>query len=163
MNVKNKIFLTGVTVTLLSGAALWEGVRYKPYKDIGGITTVCYGSTKNIENKVYTSDECKKLLSTELIEHGKGVFQCINIPMKQNEYDAFTLMAYNVGVSAFCTSSTVKLFNAGHTQQACNAIAFTPDGQPNWSYVKGKFVKGLHNRRLYERSMCLGDRVGYKS
>lgn len=163
MNVKNKIFITSVSAALLGGAALWEGVSYKPYKDIGGITTVCYGNTKNIENRIYTNSECKKLLATELMEHGKGVFQCINVPMKQNEYDAFTLMAYNVGVNAFCSSSTVKLFNAGYKQQACNAIAFTPNGNPNWSYVNGKFVQGLFNRRLYERQMCLGEGIEYKT
>lgn len=161
MHVKNKVFVGVVSATLIGGAALWEGVRYTPYKDIGGITTVCYGSTENVEPRKYTEAECKSLLQKELAEHGKGVLACIKQPMKQNEYDAFTLMAYNIGVNAFCRSTTAAHFNAGNVYAACNAIAFTPKGQPNWAYVGSTFVKGLHNRRLYERAICLGGTTKY--
>lgn len=159
-NLKNKVYVGIVSAALLSGAALWEGVRYKPYKDVGGVTTVCYGYAKNdIENREYKPEECKVLLATELIEHSKGVFNCINQPMKQNEFDAFTLFTYNIGIQGFCGSRTAKLFNEGKKVEACNAIAYTPDDKPNWAYVNGKFIQGLHNRRLYERKMCLGDGV----
>lgn len=163
MHPKNKVFVGVVSATLLGSAALWEGVRYTPYKDIGGVTTVCYGYTGIIENRKYTESECKVLLKGELNGHGKGVLACIKQPMKQHEYDAFTLMAYNVGVTAFCQSTTVRHFNAGNAYAACNAIAFTPEGKPNWSYVQGKFVQGLHNRRKDERSLCLGGTSKYSS
>jgi lysozyme len=160
VNPRNKIFVGVVSAALLGGAALWEGVSYKPYKDIVGINTVCYGETENVQNRTYSPTECKAMLSARLQEFGNGVNNCITQPMRQNEYDAFTLMAYNIGVKAFCSSSTVRYFNVGKKVQACNAIAFTPDGKPNWSFAGGKFVQGLHNRRLYERSMCLGDTSG---
>lgn len=161
----NKWLIGAASAALIGGATLWEGVRYEPYYDVAGVPTVCMGYTGKgiIFGKRYSHEECTKLLKQELIEHGNGVLQCITRPMKENEYNAFTLMAYNIGVSAFCGSTTARLFNAGNTQLACDRIAFASDGSPNWSYAGGKFYKGLHNRRLYERSMCLGDKVVYKS
>lgn len=161
----NKWLIGAASAALIGGATLWEGVRYEPYYDVAGVPTVCMGYTGPgiTFGKRYSHEECTKLLKQELIEHGNGVLQCITRPMKENEYNAFTLMAYNIGVSAFCGSTTARLFNSGNTQLACDRIAFASDGSPNWSYAGGKFYKGLHNRRLYERSMCLGDKVVYKS
>lgn len=161
----NKWLIGVVSAALIGGATLWEGTKYEPYYDVAGVPTVCMGYTGPgiTFGKRYSHEECTKLLKQELIEHGNGVLQCITRPMKENEYNAFTLMAYNIGVSAFCGSTTARLFNAGNSQLACDRIAFASDGSPNWSYAGGKFYKGLHNRRLYERSMCLGDKVVYKS
>lgn len=161
----NKWLIGAASAALIGGATLWEGTKYEPYYDVAGVPTVCMGYTGPgiTFGKRYSHEECTRLLKQELIEHGNGVLQCITRPMKENEYNAFTLMAYNIGVSAFCGSTTARLFNAGNSQLACDRIAFASDGSPNWSYAGGKFYKGLHNRRLYERSMCLGDKVVYKS
>jgi len=162
---QNKWLIGTASAVLIGAATLWEGVKYVPYYDVGGIPTVCMGYTGPgvVPGKRYSHQECTKLLKQELVEHGNGVLSCISKPMKENEYNAFTLMAYNIGVKGFCGSQTAKQFNAGNTQLACNLIAFDYKGNPNWSYVGGKFYKGLHNRRLYERSMCLGDSNVYKS
>lgn len=161
----NKWLIGVASAALIGGATLWEGTKYEPYYDVAGVPTVCMGYTGPgiTFGKRYSHEECTKLLKQELVEHGNGVLQCINKPMKENEYNAFTLMAYNIGVRAFCGSTTARLFNAGNTQLACDRIAFASDGSPNWSYAGGRFYKGLHNRRLYERSMCLGGKVVYKS
>lgn len=161
----NKWLIGVASAALIGGATLWEGTKYDPYYDVAGVPTVCMGYTGPgiTFGKRYSHEECTKLLKQELVEHGNGVLQCITRPMKENEYNAFTLMAYNIGVSAFCGSTTARLFNSGNSQLACDRIAFASDGSPNWSYAGGKFYKGLHNRRLYERSMCLGDKVVYKS
>ena len=36
-----------------------------------------------------------------------------------------------------------------------NEIAYRPDGGPNWSVASGKFIQGLHNRRIDEMKLCL--------
>lgn len=158
MNQANKWLIGAVSAALLSGAALWEGVRYQPYKDIVGVTTVCYGETKNVENRKYSPEECKRMLKNELAEYGKGVLNCVNAPLTQNQYDAFTLFAYNVGVSGFCNSRANKLLSEKKYEAACTALAFGPNQQPAWAYAGGKFVQGLHNRRLYEMKLCLGNK-----
>lgn len=165
MHPTNKWLIGTASAALIAGATLWEGKKNEPYVDLGGVLTVCMGYTGKdiVVGKHYTDAECKQLLRTELAEHGKGVLSCTTQPLKQNEYDAFTLFSYNVGVTAFCNSTTLKKFNQGKTKEACDLMAFTPNGQPNWSYVNGKFIRGLHNRRLFERNMCLGGKVEFKT
>jgi lysozyme len=159
MHPSNKALIGVVSAGLIASAAFWEGTRYYAYKDIAGIPTVCEGYTGSgiIFGKKYSREECNHYTHTELAAHGKGVLECIKAPLEEHQYNAFTLMAYNVGVNGFCGSQTVKLFNAGNVDAACRRMAYTPKGEPNWSFVDGKYVKGLHNRRIYEMKMCLGE------
>lgn len=157
LQVNKWLIAGGLSASLLGGAMLWEGVSYTPYSDIGGVTTVCYGYTgSDIEEKKYSEEECQKLLSNELKEHAEGILSCVKQPLTRNQFEAFTLFAYNVGVSGACSSRAIRLFNLGKTVKACDALAYSPTGTPAWSYVDGKFIQGLHNRRLHERFLCLG-------
>jgi lysozyme len=158
MLAKNKWLLGGFSAALISGAVLWEGTRLVPYEDIVGVLTVCNGYTgADIEkNKKYTKEECTALLKKELGEHAEGILKCINVPLTQYEFDAYTLFAYNVGVAGACKSRAFSLLNSYRREDACKALAYAPDGKPTWSYAGGKFVQGLHNRRKYEMNMCLG-------
>jgi GH24 family phage-related lysozyme (muramidase) len=107
-------------------------------------------------DKVYTKEECTSLLRKELSVHATGILACVTKPLKPHQYDAFSLFAYNVGVAGACNSRAIRLFNQGLPLEACNALAYSPSGSPAWSYVGDKFVQGLFNRRLFERTMCLG-------
>lgn len=158
MNNANKWLIGTVSAAVLAGVATFEGLRTHGYIDIGGVPTVCYGHTgKDINmDKIYTNEECRRLLVKDIQNHTNGILECITVPIKQEEYDAYTIFAFNVGVSAFCNSRANKLLSQNNHAAACNAIATGPDGKPAWSYVNGKFVKGLQRRRIFERDMCLG-------
>jgi lysozyme len=157
----NKWLIGAVSATLISSAALWEGTRYYAYYDIAGVPTVCMGYTGSgiIFGKKYSQEECSNLLKKELVAHSNGVLNCIKQPLKENEFSAFVLFAYNVGVSAACSSRAFALFNSGNTNSSCRALAYSPSGKPVWSYTNNGtvFVKGLFNRRIYEMKMCLGE------
>lgn len=160
--IKANEWLIGlVSSALIASTVHWEGMKYEPYQDVHDIVAVCAGYTgKDIKvDKIYTEKECETITKRELEAYGIAILKCISRPLKQHEYEAFTMFAYNIGVSGACNSRAVSLFNQGRTQEACNAMAYRPDGKPAWSYVSDSFVKGLHNRRLYERHMCLGGRV----
>lgn len=150
MQIRNKWLVGSVSAALVSGACYWEGTRYVPYEDVVGVWTVCQGYAKPdvVRGKTYTKAECATLLHDQLAEHGAAVLKCANVPLNQHQYDAFTLFTYNVGASAFCNSSLLKKLNAYNYSGAC-------DGLLAWSYAGGKQVKGLYNRRLYERKLCL--------
>lgn len=157
MNVVNKWLLGVVSASAIAGASLWEGTRYTPYRDVGGVPTVCQGHTgRDIDmTKVYTKEECKTFLVNDLKKHSDGIYQCVNVPINQNEFDAYTIFAFNVGVGAACKSLAIRTLNAGNHSAACNRIATGPDGKPVWSYVEGKYVQGLQNRRQWEKALCL--------
>jgi len=153
MNSLNKWLLGSVSAAVIAGATYWEGTRYTAYNDIVGVLTVCNGYTGKdiVKGKIYTPQECKTLLTKELKAHGDGILKCINVPLTQYQFDAFTLFAYNVGVGAFCSSKSVlQPLNRGNYKAAC-------DGLLKWVYADGKYVQGLYNRRMYERKMCLGE------
>ena len=153
MNPLNKWLLGSVSAAVIAGATLWEGTKTTAYYDIVNVLTVCNGYTGKdiVKGKVYTKAECKFLLEKELKIHANGILKCITVPLSQHQFDAFTLFAYNVGVGAFCSSKTVlQPLNKGNYQQAC-------DGLLRWTYADGKYVKGLYNRRVYERAMCRGE------
>lgn len=141
-----------VSATLIGAVTQLEGTKYTPYDDVVGVVTVCQGHTgKDVVKGVkYTLEQCKAFLEKDLKTHREAVYKCVNVPLTPYQFDAFTLFTYNVGSNAFCTSKTVLApLNSGNYQAAC-------DGLLKWVYADGKYVKGLYNRRAYEREMCLG-------
>jgi lysozyme len=147
--VKRSIVL--VTAALISAVTALEGVKYVPYEDIVNVWTVCagYAGKDVVRNKVYTPAECNDLTTRELTAKGQAVLACTKVPISQNEYEAYTLFAYNVGTGAYCGSSLLKRLNAGDHVGACNGLMA-------WDMAGGKHVEGLRNRREYERRLCLG-------
>ena len=161
MNKSNKwIAAILVPLSLLVSVKQFEssGKEYPvPYKDIAGVLTVCDGHTGPdiIPGKRYTPQECNNLLEKDIAKHGKGVLQCINVPISLKEYEAYTSFAYNVGVTNFCTSNVLRTLNAGNHALACKGIYQHPNGKPAWSNSGGKYVQGLQNRRYTEYKTCM--------
>lgn len=161
MNKANR-WLLGLLVptTLFASVAMYESSGKhvgKPYKDVGGVWTVCDGYTgKDIDpSKFYTVEECKAITAKAIAEHGKGVLACVKVPISQKEYEAYTSLAYNIGVSNFCGSNILRTLNRGDHRMACQGIYMHPNGKPAWSHAGGKFFQGLQNRRYKEYQTCL--------
>lgn len=142
------VIVTGALVTFVSQ---WEGTSYKVYEDVGGVPTVCQGYTgREVKmGDVWTKEQCDTALRAALKKHGEGVLSCTTYPITQQQYEALTAFAYNVGVSAYCNSTLVKKLNAGDLEGACNEL-------PRWDKVNGKIFRGLLNRRLAEEKLCKG-------
>lgn len=155
MHPKNKWLLGAASAALISFVALWEGTETTPYKDIGGVLTVCNGTTEGIEDREYTLSECNEMTRKGLIRYGSNILECIDVPIPLGIYNSATSFSWNVGIQGACNSRFIKLVNMNKFYEACNALAYGPDGKPVWSFVKGKFIQGLHNRRLAERKMCI--------
>jgi len=141
-----------VTASLAAFVAGWEGTEFVPYKDLGGVWTVCEGITGKhvIPGKRYTRSECRALLSGALEEHGRKLMACVNVPITQYEYEALSSWTYNIGTGAACSSTLLRKLNAGDAPAAwCGQLY-------EWTKVKRKFVQGLWNRRDAEYRMCMG-------
>lgn len=143
----------------------WEGRgQYVVYADklAGGLPTVCKGITRwtspypVIVGERWSAEKCAEVERKVTIETQTKLARCItNFDITQNVFDALTSHAHNVGVNGTCGSRAVRLINAGNIKGGCDALAHGTNRQPVWSYAGGKFVRGLYNRRLAERELCL--------
>ncbi|WP_415887544.1 lysozyme [Providencia rettgeri] len=138
----------GLSVAMIS---LFEGVEHKPYKDVVGVTTVCYGHTGSdiVYGKTYTEAECLALLEKDLSKVRKGVDPLIKVDIDDNTRAAIYSFTYNVGTGAFARSTMLKKLNAGDIAGTCNELK-------RWTYAGGKEWKGLITRREIEKAVCLG-------
>lgn len=120
--------------------AEWEGKSNKPYIDLAGIKTVCYGETR-VDMRTYSDAECTALLHKGLGEFGESVRRCVPaLEERPFQWAASTSLAYNVGTGAFCNSTAARRFNAGDWKGGCEAFKM-------WSKAGGRYVPGLANRR----------------
>lgn len=146
-------------ITVTAGGALalaavlvqWhEGKRYKPYRDGGGVLTVCHGHTgKDVTpEEIYSEEECTALMTQDLQVARSTVERYVTAQLTDLQKAALTSFVYNIGSGAFANSMLLKKLNAGDIQGAC-------DQMRRWKYDEGKASNGLINRREVERELCL--------
>lgn len=129
----------------------WEGLRTTAYQDIVGVWTVCYGETRGVRpGDSYTVAECDEMLQREILHFDAELTKCApTLPtLPVGARVAFVSWSYNVGTGAACRSTLVRHLNAGNVQAACEQL-------PRWNRAGGRVVRGLTNRRIAEREMCL--------
>ncbi|EJD6081438.1 MULTISPECIES: lysozyme [Providencia] len=153
--IPNKVQMAAAGGTIALTAAMlsfFEGVKYKPYEDVVGVLTVCFGHTGTdiIPTKTYSESECLTLLEKGLNKVRKGVDPLIKVDIDDNTRAAIYSFAYNVGTGAFARSTMLKKLNAGDIAGACNELK-------RWTYAGGKEWKGLITRREIEKAVCLGE------
>lgn len=127
-----------------------EGVRYKPYQDVIGVWTVCYGHTGSDVKigKTYTESECRALLNKDLNTVARQIDPYILKPIPETMRGALYSFTYNVGAGSFRSSTMLKKINQGDQKGACDELR-------RWTYAGGKQWKGLVTRREIERGVCL--------
>lgn len=147
-----KATIAGAAATVLAVGIIapLEGLRNDPYNDIVGIRTVCYGETQNIEERHYTTEECRAKLEKAVGErYLKPVADCVpQIAARPEQLAASTSLAYNIGVKSFCGSTAARRFRAGDIKGGCEAFMM-------WTKAGGKVVRGLVKRREAEKALCL--------
>ena len=122
-----------------------------------GVPTVCGGYTdwSLRVGQAYTKADCDRIDHDTAVKYGRGVLACVRVPLNQNQFDALTLFAINVGVAGACGSRAVQLVNAKQYAAGCRAISRGPNGEYVWSYSGGQFRQGLANRRAFETKLCV--------
>jgi lysozyme len=150
------IFMSTTTSTAEILIARFEGKRLKPYQDTGGIWTVGYGSTYNIDAKrpVNQSDIIDDATAIRWLKSQVGTFQnqvkaVVKVPVNQNKVDSLTSLAYNIGINAFKSSTLLKLLNEGRPEIE------VADQFLRWNKVNGIISNGLTIRRKAERDLFL--------
>lgn len=135
----------------LIGILGYEGYSETAYIPVpGDKVTIGFGTTEGVKlGDTITPEKAIERAYRDIRNTESAIHKCVHVPLSASEYDAFTLLAYNIGTSAFCSSTLVKKLNAGDYEGACAEIK-------RWVYVKGEVVPGLVNRREKEYRMCMG-------
>ena len=165
MKVSNRVVPAALAAVLTAGSSIallekLEGNILHVYADplARGIPTYCAGKTdwKAPIGKTFTSDQCKEVNKTTLLEYGTAVLGCTKwTQLTPDRLLALTLFAINVGKAGACGSQSIIHINSGNITVGCSLIATKPNGTPNWSYANGVYIQGLQNRRKIESKLCL--------
>lgn len=133
-----------------------EGFRAKAYPDAGGRMTIGYGHLLVKGDGVPQGDLIEPIKATELLKKDLAsavdcVLGCVTSNLTQNQFDALVIFTYNVGTSAFQSSTLLSLVNQGKFEEASEQL-------PRWCKVhtkQGAFVElaGLRNRRMAEQEL----------
>ena len=153
----SELAMSDSALTLLKGI---ETLRLKPYDDQTGkeITEWTQGATigyghliKKGEWETYkdgiTEADADKLFSSDLAPFVKTVQSSITVALKQNEFDALVILAFNIGAAGFAGSSVVKLVNDPEAKTSYSSLE---SAWKAWNKSQGKVMKGLDNRRQAE-------------
>jgi len=139
------------SAVLLVTLAGFEGYRQIAYTPIeGDVLTIGFGTTTGVRSG--DSMDPVTALNRKLadIQRYEGAIkQCVTAALHQREYDAYVSLSYNIGPTAFCGSTLVRLLNAGDYAGACAQIL-------RWNKFKGRVLRGLTIRREVEHKLCLG-------
>ncbi len=96
----------------------------------------------------YSEAECDAMLAREIIAYEAALDRCLTADVPIGMKVALVSWTYNVGAAAACRSTLLRKANAGDLTGACNEL-------PRWNRAGGRVIRGLTNRRMSERAMCL--------
>jgi len=131
-----------------------EGLETEAYPDPGnGETgepwTIGYGHTRGVRR----GDTCSEEQATAWLREDLGtaehaVQRLVDVPLSQGQFDALTSFVFNVGRSAFASSTLLRLLNAGDVAGAAEQFK-------RWNRGADGPLPGLVIRRAAERSLFL--------
>jgi lysozyme len=133
---------------------LFEGLRLKPYLCSAKVPTIAYGATFYENNKKVlmsdppiTKQRAEELLQLNADRFARKVMNLVKKPITQNQLNALTSFAYNVGSGALASSTLLKKVNVNP-----NDITIRNEFL-RWNKANGVALKGLTNRRIKEADL----------
>jgi lysozyme len=134
----------------------WLDTMATPHTDeekrAGGIWTIGYGRTENVQPGETTSrakeEEWTRVRAAELQDQ---ILASLNPDVKLNEPQLVALIdfAYHKGIAAFRRSTLLKELNLGHMEKVADEIN-------RWVISRGKVQPGLINRAQQESEPFIG-------
>jgi lysozyme len=137
----------------------FEGLELSPYLDSAGIPTIGWGTIQypngqrvTMDDPAITEDYAEQCLEFEISQKTAAISDCLTHMPTIHQAAAMLSLAYNIGTSAFSTSTVLKEFNAGNIQAAADAFLLWDKAHVNGQPV---VVAGLLNRRKAEEAVFL--------
>lgn len=133
---------------------LFEGLILKPYLCSAKVPTIGYGSTFYENNKKVlmsdppiTKERADELLKISADRFAAKVVNLVKKPITQNQLNALTSFAYNLGSGALASSTLLKKVNVNP-----NDVTIRNEFL-RWNKANGVALKGLTNRRIKEADL----------
>jgi lysozyme len=125
----------------------FEKCRLVPYRDGGGVWTNGWGNTHHVlPDVVITQERADADLLANVQDAVAAVNDYTTVPLTQGQFDALVDFTFNVGVTAFKTSTLLKKLNMGDYKGA-------HDEFDRWNLDNGKIINGLIRRRDEEQGL----------
>lgn len=148
-----------VDATFMDFLSREEGIRRFTYLDSNNVPTIGIGhkirkseksSGKITINSIavkyqegLTTEQILALCLQDIKYAETCINGCIQVRLTQNQFNALVSFAFNVGISAFSSSTLRRKLNMGLYDEV-------PTQLIRWVYDGGKVVRGLINRRNAE-------------
>ncbi len=103
----------------------FEGLRLNAYRDVAGVWTIGYGSTRYHDgkpvkpgDKLASEYQANTLFANTLGQYEDAVNKNVKVRLTQNQFDALVSFAYNEGTSALKASTLLTRLNEGNYEDA---------------------------------------------
>ena len=137
-----------------------EKLALQPYDDQNGekISTWVKGATIGYGHLIAKKDWSKyqngidqagadQLFQEDLAPFARAINAKVTATLTQPEFDALVILAFNIGVGNFNSSSVLKMVNDSAAQTSYPTLEAAWKA---WNKSQGKVMKGLDNRRQAE-------------
>lgn len=129
------------------------------YKDVANIWTIGYGHAREIDGVLIkagdkiTMEKAVDLLREDLQTVEYHIKRSVKVELNQHQFDALVSIAFNIGMTAFKSSSFLKELNKGNYEK-CGDLML------NWKNATINGIKKpvLLSRRKKERALFLNGR-----
>jgi lysozyme len=149
-----------VTRSVLELVKRFEGLRRRAARLPNGGWTIGYGHTRSArEGAVVSPEDADALLYYDLSEVAEKVEAWTFTPLNQNQFEALTAFAFNIGIDNFRRSTVLKRVNEGQHLTAAAALEL---------WRKSDFggedlvIDALVRRRAAEKAHYLTPPEGYR-
>jgi lysozyme len=125
----------------------FESLRLTAYRDGGGIWSLGYGHTDDVEpGDTCTEQEALDWLKRDANEAEICILTSVETTLTQSQFDALCSLVFNIGCEAFEKSTMLRLINDGHMKAAKAQFM-------RWNHDNGVAVAGLTRRRAAEAAL----------
>ncbi len=149
-----------VTKTAVELVERFEGLRRKAARLPDGTWTIGYGHTKTAREGVEVSpEEAELLLYYDLSEVATRIDAWTFTSLNQNQFEALTAFAFNIGLENFKRSTVLKRVNEGQHLQAAAAMELWRKTEVDG---EGLVSDALVRRRAAEKAHYLTPPEGFR-
>lgn len=137
----------------------FEGYRHRSAQLADGRWTIGYGHTLTAREGAEVSEQdAEALLIYDLIAVAHSVNEWVYTPLTQNQFDALTAFAFNIGLDSFRGSSVLRRLNEGALIQAACAMELWRKAEFEGEKI---VVDALVRRRSAEKTLFLTPTKGW--